>query len=135
MAFPAELIRSGIALAKTLTAGVQQTVAHHRRTGSDSYGAPSFAAAVNRQALVEFKGRLVRRTNGEDAVQRAQLTFITPITALAGVQAGRQEPFDPRDKLVLADGTTGPILDIKGLGDPETDAPFMFEISLGGEAR
>ncbi len=131
----ADIVRSGINTANTLTGDLQQTVCHFRWKCADAYGKPEYDDVIERQALVEFKARLVRRANGEETNQRAMVTFIGPIDPMESWKnvTERDDPFDPRDKLVLADGTTGPILGINGLGDPATDAPFMYEVSLGSE--
>ena len=130
-----DIIVSGIATAKTLTADLLQTVCHHRWKCDDVNNVPEYDDVVERQALVEYKSRLLRKGNGEDVLQRAKVTFIGPFDPMPAWKnvENRQDPFDPRDKLVLADGTSGPILKIEGLGDPQTDAPYMFEVALGSE--
>ena len=72
---------------------------------------------------------LVRTSTGADVVVRASVTFLTPLTA-NGAET-RTEPIDPRDKIILPDGTTGPIVNISGPVDPDTGAPFLFEVLLG----
>ncbi len=43
----------------------------------------------------------------------------------------RQNPIDPRDKIVLPDGTTGPIVDVSGFVDQSTNLPYFSDVSLG----
>lgn len=125
----ADIVRSGVAVANTLTAGLQVTVSHYAWTGHDVYGAPTFAAAVSRSALVDMTRKLRRMPDGQESVAHAVITIVGPITANGG--SNRQEPIDPRDKFTLPDGSTGPILDIKGLLDPSTNKPFMYEVVIG----
>jgi hypothetical protein len=43
----------------------------------------------------------------------------------------RRNPVDERDKIILPDGSTGPILKVKGFVDSETNLRFYSEIWLG----
>lgn len=124
-----DIVRSGVALAHGVTDSLQDTVQHYPWTGHDKFGKPTYGAAVVRKGLVEYRAELRRNPNGQETMQRAVVTFLTPITANGA--AGRQEPIDLRDKLVLPDGTTGPILDIQGLNDPGTQRPYLYVVALG----
>jgi hypothetical protein len=57
------------------------------------------------------------------------ITIIGPVTANGA--PNRDEPVDPRDKFVLPDGTSGPIVDVNGLLDPSTGRPYLYEVALG----
>jgi len=46
--------------------------------------------------------------------------------------ADRGEPIDPKDVFILADGTSGPILDTEGPRDPGKARPFFIQVFLGG---
>lgn len=122
------LVRSGIAVANKLTAKLQVPVSHEAWIGDTSNG-PTFRAVVARQALFEKKQRLIRRPDGTEVQQQAMVTIIGPIAADGA--ANRREPIDPRDRITSPDGTTGPILDVKGLADPATGFPYMYEVALG----
>jgi hypothetical protein len=123
------LIRSAVATANRATASLQATVTHEAWIASDSFGAPVFATAVQRQALVEYRQQLRRANDGQEVMQRARVTFVEPVSANGA--ADRREPIDPRDRIVLPDGTTGPILDVAGMADPSTGAPYALEVALG----
>jgi hypothetical protein len=125
----ADIVRSGVALANTLTASLQVSVQHKAWTGSDAYGAPTYADAIVRNGLLEAKTRVLRRPNGEEVLQQSQLTILEPVAANGA--AGRAEPIDPRDRFVLPDGTEKAALDVSGLADPSTGAPYGFEVALG----
>ena len=125
----ADIVRSGVATARELSDSLLVDVQHQAWIGLTSFGAPNYAAAVTRRALVEMKQRQVKMPNGEVAVSRAQVTFIEPLPANGA--ANRREPIDLRDNITLPDGTSGPILDVSGLFDPETNAPYMLQVFLG----
>jgi hypothetical protein len=38
---------------------------------------------------------------------------------------------DVRDKIVLPDGLTGPIIKVNGVVDPDTDEIYALEVMLG----
>lgn len=123
------IVRSGVAIANRLTAGLQVQVSHEAWIRDDGKGKPVYATAISRPAIVQPKSRLRRAPNGREVMQRAAIVFVGPVEANGA--AGRQEPIDPRDKLTLPDGTTGPILGVDGLTDPKTNAPYMYEVALG----
>ncbi len=115
-----DVIRSGVALANTITADLQVTVTHEAWSSvAVVYGSGSFAAGVSRQAVVEQKDRLMRLPGGQEVLQRAVVTFVGPVT------------INVKDKITLPDGTTGPILTIKGVTDPSTGLPYAYEVALG----
>jgi hypothetical protein len=124
-----DLVRDGIALATTLTSDLQDNVVLSRWTGVDGYNKPTYADPVTHPALIENKQRQIRLPGGEVIQSRTKVTFLHPMTAHGA--AKRKEPLDPRDKIVLPDGRTGPILDVKGLIDPSTGFPYMIEVFLG----
>lgn len=123
------LVRSGIAIAKSITGSLQADVVHAAWTGSGGDGAATYATGVVRPALIEYRSKLIRSTTGAEVMQRALVTFLEPIDADGAT--GRREPIDPRDRITLPDGTTGPVLEVKGLTDPTTSHPYLFEVSLG----
>lgn len=141
------LVRKGVSLANSLTSSLQDTITLQQWTGqSDGYGTYKYAAAASYTAIVEYKQRVVRDAAGNEVQSPAKVTIIQPVTGfVAGVPAfgdgafgddedsgvGRREPVDPRDRIVLPDGEWYPIARVDGLGDPDTNAPYMLEIYLG----
>ena len=149
------VLRNGVSLANSLTVLLQDAVTHEAAIDIDGYGMTQYAPAVSRQAIVEMKQMLRRLSNGTEVLQRATVTFLYPIDGYEfeeppfvigggggevggpgviggdGSQFARRDPIDPRDRLVLPDGTTGPILDVSGLCDPSTSAPFFLTVVLG----
>ena len=113
-------VRAGIALANKLTADLQCTVMVSSVTSISGSGTKVYGAAVPRQALVDWKQKQVRTATGILTVSRAEVTFLDPTVVI-----------DDTDKIVLPDGTTGPILDMSGFIDRETGNPVLTQVWLG----
>lgn len=127
-----KIVRDAVALADSITKSLQPTVAHSAWTGQDVFGTATYATAVNRDAIVEYKIRdKLQSSTGKVIQSQALITIIGPITANGA--SGRVEPIDSRDKIVLPDGTTGPIIDVEGIVDPITNKPYMYQIWIGGQ--
>lgn len=127
-------IASAVAVANSVTADLQDNVTHEAWTGQDGTTKPTFAAGVARPALIEMEPALgasgaIRSPQGEVLAVRAKLTFLGPITGNGA--ANRTEPIDKRDRFTLPDGTTGPVLQVAGMIDPNTDKPYLTEVLLG----
>lgn len=129
-----DLIRTGVKLAHQITKDgkIQETVSLHRWRSSDADGVHTYATAVTLTALVEHKRKAIRRVDGTDIMSTASATILTDIAPLSPAVTGRKEPVDERDKLVLADGSTGPIVATDGgLKDPKTTRPYLVQVFLG----
>ena len=122
------VVRDAVAVADSVTKALQSTVSYERRTGQDAFGDPTYAAAVDLLAIVDWKARQVRTSTGLLTVSRAVITFLDA-AALSTATGGAG--IDDNDKLTLPDGTTGPILDLGGFIDPGTGIPVATEIFLG----
>lgn len=119
-----------VAVADNVTQDLQVTVQHYPWIGNDStYDKPRYDTPVSRLALVEMKQRLIRLPSGQEIMQRAVVTFLRPI-APNGAD-GRREPIDPRDKIVLPNGYTGPIKNVEGLETHLDNSPYFAEVVLG----
>jgi hypothetical protein len=129
MAGFADLVRSGIALANSLTSTLQVEVTHEAWTGQDGYGKPTYAAPIKRTAIVEQKQRWIRNRDSSVMAVMPKVTILGPITDNGA--ANRRDPIDMRDIITLPDGTTGPIQDVEFIMDPETNRPYMYEVTLG----
>jgi hypothetical protein len=127
----ADIVRNGVALANRLTADLQAEVTHEAWTGQDDTGAPTYASAKTRTAIVERRQRLRRSPSGQELMSRHVVAFLAPIAANGA--ADRQEPIDPRDRITLPDGSTGPIIDVVSTVDSEsaTGHGYMYEVYLG----
>jgi hypothetical protein len=123
------ILRSGVALANRMTGSLQAVVTHEAWTGTDTFNKPTYATAVSRPAIVDLNQRRSIERDGTVIVSRASITFLSPIAANGA--SGRREPIDPRDRLTLPDGTTGPILEVAGAVDPTTGYPYAPTVALG----
>ena len=74
---------------------------------------------VSVPAIVEWKQRAVRTRAGADTTSRAYVGILRPFSV------------SERDKVVLPDGTTGPILDMGGFVSRATGRPIFVEVWLG----
>jgi hypothetical protein len=81
---------------------------------------------------VSKKSKLIRTMGGRLATVLATVQFVEPIPSVTpNVGKVRVSPIDPRDKIVLDDGQTAPIVDIGGFNDPVTKQPFAPKVMLG----
>lgn len=124
MAFPREILISGISIANNLTTGVQEVVTHYSQPTQDGDGNKTYGQASTRTCVVDRRTRNIVATAGPAAGQLvstlATLTFVT-----GGVSVS------PVDMFVLTDGASGPIVSIGGVDDPETGKGFVTEVVLG----
>lgn len=126
----ADIIRSGIAIADTVTKGAQVDVTHYPWESQTGFGVITFGAAVTRKAIVDMTRKQRMTATGTLVNTVATVTFLE--TVAPNGAAGRREPIDPRDKIVLPDGTTGPIFDAPdSVVDPLTDRPYFNTILIG----
>lgn len=132
MAGLADVVRAGVAIAHQVTETLQVDVSLSRWQSQDAFGAVTYSTAADYPALVEYKVRLHETASGKLVQTRAKVTFLTVIPSNGA--ANRTEPIDSRDRIVLPDGTTGPIVDVAGLVNPSTERPYMLEVYLGSGA-
>jgi hypothetical protein len=123
------IVRAAVDIADTVTSSLQASVVHSAFTGQDAFGKPTYATAVSRLAIVEYKIRQHMTATGKLVESRAKVSFIRPIAPNGA--ANRSEPIDTRDKIILPDGTTGPIVDVVGLVDPTTNRTYLSEVYIG----
>lgn len=125
----ASIFTKGVAIADKVTATAQVTVRHYAWIGVGSSGEPVYASPVSRKAIVELNERHYKNATGEEVVQKASVLFPRPITPNGATE--RREPIDPRDKIVLPSGYTGPIRTVQGVVSPLTSGPYALEVTLG----
>lgn len=102
----------------TLSLGLQADVAHHVVVLPISGDGDRDFNIVNRKAIVDMKSKLLQTQGGQLVQTLATITFLSSV--LIG----------PHDKLVLADGRTGPILTRGGFVD-DGNAQVLTEVFLG----
>lgn len=130
------LIRTGIGIANQLTGptsgNLQEAITWEAFIGQDGYGKASFATAVPLTAVVDRTAKQIQR--GEHLVPvKATVLILTVVDPNGTVlDPPRREPFDPRDRITLMDGLTGPILDAPGsVDDPTTGRGYFAQIMIG----
>ncbi len=94
-------------------------------------------------AIVDQTVRQRRTAAGQIIGIKAHLIFLRPleivseayivsIRALAPLGSKwRSDTLDIRDKITLADGSSGPIVDVSGFVDSKTERPYFTEVMLG----
>lgn len=88
----------------------------------DGFGTPSLDEdnPETHSAFVQRREGVLQTAEGQELRYRAVVTFLRPFT------------LNVRDKIVLSDGTTGPILTpTGGLVDPSTGNPYSRTVYLG----
>lgn len=118
----------GIANKVTKSLALQTAVTYQRCTGQDAYGTPTYNAAIKLDATVEWKQKSLTTPSGQLAVSRA---IITLLDIKQVEDATNKEGIGDGDLFVLPDGSTGPILDLRGFMDSGTGRPVVTEIFLG----
>lgn len=129
MANLAALVRKGVSLIDKQTKSLQPEIQHRAWTGMDRYGKASYASTQTYRAIEEQEVRLHETKSGRAVMTRAKVTILQTIAPNGA--AGRDEPIDSRDKIILSDGTSGPIVDIVGMTDPSTTRPYFVEVWIG----
>lgn len=143
------IIRSAVGIANSVTADLQGTILHSAWIRQDAMGTPVYGRRLNgldiygaynatgvqipRQAVIEMKQR-IREVQGRQIMTFATLIFVGQVEK-NGMTTFRKEPIDPRDVLILPDGTTGPIVDVVGVLDSETTNFYAVEVFLGDTQR
>lgn len=116
------LVRSAVALAGRVVDPLRVAVSHAAWASTNAYGEHTYATAVSREALVDWKQRLVQTRDGKEALSVCTVTFFEDVA------------LDIRDKLTLPGGQTAPLLAFEGLVDPSTNRRYLTQAFLGGGA-
>lgn len=132
MSFPREVLVSGIAIADTLTKGVQVAITHEAFIGQSVSGKPTYDTGVSLMAVEDLTSKVEFR-GGQLVTIGATLTIVGDVASNGAVTSPpRREPIDPRDRITLSDGSSGPILEAPGaVIDPVTNRGFIHTIKLG----
>lgn len=132
MAFPAEVIQSGVSIANSLTKGVQPSITIHQLTGMGPSGDATYATPITVSAIVDYTNKVSIR-NGQILTVSATVTILDPVPVNGAVtDPPRVEPIDVRDKIILPDGTTGSIISVPGaVYNPNSGTGFIQVIEIG----
>lgn len=135
----ADVVRNAVGVAQGATRSLQGLVRHEKWLGDDGLGGSTYGNADPQYnasgvltlaadtpgafdlwpGVIEWKNETVGTQQGAIAVTRSIVTFLEP------------HDIDLRDRFVLPDGDTGPVLDLGGLVDPETGRAFSPVVKLG----
>src|SRR5688572_2046525 len=130
-----DIIAKGVATINTITKDLQGSVSHYPWIAQNAFGSTQhqspFGQPITRTAIIEQQGRWRQMPNGNMVFTYAHLIFLEPFEHINA--PNRKNPIDPRDRLILPDGTTGPIVDVDGLYNPGTNSPYFCEVWLGGQ--
>lgn len=130
MSFPfSKLVRLSVKLADKFTRDGQSDVTHEAWIGEDKFHKAAYAAPVTLRCVVDSRQRMIITNTGQAITVMSTLTFTSPIKENGA--SGRREPIDPRDKMTLPDGFTGPIIDTGAPIDPKTRQGYITQIMLG----
>jgi hypothetical protein len=122
MAGLADIIKSGIATARSVTATLQSDVEHYPYTEAtvDDSGKITWGPRHVHKAIVEHARTHQREKDGRMVLSDTQITFPFPLDV------------DPRDRFVLPDGTgDGPPNRVAGVVNPDTNKIYMVQIWIG----
>lgn len=123
------IVRRAVAIADKTTKSLQDTITFEAWIGFTDAGGPEYDSAISILAIIEEKQVLRRLASGQEVMQKATITI--PRAVAANGAAERREPIDPRDRITLPSGYTGPILDVSGVTDPLTHRAYMYQVVLG----
>lgn len=123
------LVRAIVATANHVTSTLQCNVTFYAWISDGDNSEPTYASPITLRAVVDLRQRRITSSTGEDIIQKARITFVGPVEPNGA--SNRREPIDPRDKIVLPNGYTGPILNVLGPVDPSTGDPYAPEVILG----
>lgn len=131
----AAAVESAVAAWKDATSSFQGIVTHEPWIGQDPLGEDSYDDPVPRRALI-VRDPVIRGTAaGQELSLLAVVTFLETIPP-HGADGRIDEPIDPRDRITLPDGRTGPIVSIRGFAPmwSEAASPFATRVGLGRAA-
>lgn len=119
-----DVVRGAVKIADDVTKSLQATVAFSRCTGTDAYGTLTYGASVSLRAIVEFKQQQIANADGIVVASRLTVLFLD-IAALTAATAGTGVTL--KDKIVLPNGETGPIINLGGFLDAGTGRPIATQ--------
>ncbi len=110
------LIAQGIAMAKTLTAGIQVEITHEPFVEDDAQGNRVYGTASTYRVIVEDRERYLTAHDRSQQLSKAIITFLEP------VEIGQN------DRITLPNGQQPQIISVEGVLDPTGKfyAPMVF---------
>lgn len=132
------LLRDGIGIANSETKSLQviKKLGIRHWAGQDSFGKVTYtpaspAAPRYYDAIIDIRDEQ-KIIGGVTVNVKAEIIILEPVAPSgAPGTVKRNEPIDPRDIVILPDGSTGPIIGNPGILDPTTLRPYFIELTLG----
>ena len=106
----------------------QPLVTFKKAVADSSYAGWSYPTEVQVPAVVDWRQRQVRTKSGVLEVSRAHVLFLNIADV---IRMTNGEGISENDVIILPDGDTGPILDMDGFIDAETNLPLATGVYLG----
>lgn len=131
-----DIIRSGVAIASSVTDSLKADVTFLAWIGEDGMGNDVFATPVTVRCLVDPSARERVTASGKLVMTFATLTVVDPMDdTTPNSPFTRSNPVDPRDQFILPGGGTAPVVEAGGFMDAGTERGFIGEIVLGSVIR
>ena len=102
----ADIITNAVATAKSVTEGIQISVAFKACTGWSAGKRTYSATATNHSVLIAHKEKMVRAEDGKEHLSKTQIFFLEP------------KNIKMEDEITLPDGKKPQILSVEGLMNP-----------------
>lgn len=122
MAGFADLVRTMVGVADTLSADVQVTVTHKVITARDATNKPTSFSTTSRQCVYEERTFRPRTVDGVEVTPGGKLTF--PRNVVVTVE----------DQFTLPSGKVARVLDVVGPADP-VSGRYITEVYIGDSSR
>lgn len=132
MSFPfSKFVRLGVKFVDQFTADGQSEFTHEAWIAQDKFGKPTYAAPTNPapRGVIDSRQRIMITATGQAITIMSTITITSPIAPNGAT--GRREPIDPRDRITLSNGFSGPIIDTSAPIDPKKGTGYIQQIMLG----
>lgn len=132
----ADILRKQVAGLSKIVESFKGDVAFYAWVGQDGAGTDQFAAVVPIRAIISMKKEQRHTASGALILTHATLTVLDTINdTTPNANQQREQPVDPRDKFILPDGSTAPVVESGGPMDPATSRGFINKVVLGTVIR
>lgn len=122
------VIKKAVAVADSVTKSLQGEITHYPWIAQSGDGTPTYGSAKKYKAIIDRREIERRTPEGNMVLTNAYILVLSAVPPNGATD--RTEPFDPRDKIVCPDGTTGVIAAAAGFMDADTGHPYYGEIWL-----
>jgi hypothetical protein len=125
-----DIVRAGVRTIHGITRDLQAPVTIQPWIGQDVHGEAKYdLPGTLYTAIVDTREQQKKDILGNMVSIRALVIILVPVPPHGA--PGRREPIDPRDKVILPDGSSGTIVGIAGFIDGGTSKPYFHEIWIG----